>query len=421
MANVFSDIQNYTSGGASGQASSNLQGAVSTLAANIPPQLANLIPTLQLQVVQGTMTPAQAQAAIQQQSALNGIQGSPQATSAQMQALQQMQQVATNGGLTQSDKAQLQQISDQVNQQNQARQGAVMQQAAQQGIGGSGADLAARLSGAQSANQANSSMANNVAQDAQSRQLAAMSQSGQLAGQIQQQQFGQQATIGAAQNAVNQFNAGNQQQTNLANQNAQQNANTQNYQTANQVAGTNTGIQNTQNMLPYNTAIQQAGLNNQYSNSLASGQLSAGTGETKLAAQNNQATGNELGAIGSIVGGATGGSGNLGTQIGNAASSWFSDVRTKKDVKPMEDTDIEDILTKLTGKKYQYKKSSGVDDGKEHYGVMAQDLEKTPLKSAVHTDPNGMKQVEDNDDMRGATLAALANLHERMSALEGKN
>ena len=131
MANLFSGINNYLSGGASGGAQSDFQAAVGSLASAVPPSLANLIPTLQMQVVQGKMTPAQAAAAIQQQSAMNGVQGSPQAQAAQLQALTQMQQVATSGGLTQADKAQLQQISDQVNQQNQARQGAVMQQATQ--------------------------------------------------------------------------------------------------------------------------------------------------------------------------------------------------------------------------------------------------------------------------------------------------
>lgn len=274
------------SGGANDAANSDLQNAVSALTSTVQPNLSALIPQLQLQVVQGTMTPAQAQASLQQQSALNGIQLDPATQSAQLTALSQMQQVAANGGLTAADKAQLNDIQQTLATQNSGQEKAVMQGAAQQGMAGSGADLANRLSTAQTNETVAGNQGVQVAGQAQQRALTAMAQSGQLAQSMQSQQYNQAANTATAQNAINQFNA--QQQTNVNTSNAAntQAANATNFNTANTVAGTNTTIANQQNMMPLNTAQQQftnqLGVNQAVSNA----DVSAANDQVAMAKQN---------------------------------------------------------------------------------------------------------------------------------------
>lgn len=431
MSNVLAAVNNYLSGGASGAVTTDAQGAINTLAANIPPQLADLIPSLQQEVVAGTMTPAQAQAAIQQASAANGIQSDPTTSAAQLSALSQLQSVAQSGGLTDADKAQLGQLEGQVGQQNAARQGAVMQQAASQGIGGSGADLAARLSGAQSANVAASDEANNVAEDAQTRSLNALSQSGNLATQMNQNDFNNALQKAEAQNSINNFNAGNQQQASEYNANNQQQANLTNLSNAQNVSNTNTGIENTQAMLPLQTEQAQAALNNTYSENLGNAQLGAANTLNTAAKNNSAQSANDISAIGNALTNTLPGIANgvsnyangyttLGgglNELSTDPSQWVSDPDEKEDAKDLTDDDIDELLSKLTGKTYKYKKDSVANDGgKVHVGIMTSDLKKTPLASHVK-DTGQHEMIVGGPDMDGTILAVLSHLHDKMKDL----
>jgi hypothetical protein len=283
MANVFNSVQNTLSGGLNNASQSDLQTAVTSLTGTVNPNLQSLIPQLQLQIVQGTMTPAQAQAAIQKQSELNGIQLDPKTAQAQLTALSQIQQVASNGGLTAADKSQLNDIQQQLATQNSGQQKAIMSEAQQQGIGGSGTDLAARLSGAQT----NATIAGNqgmtVAGNASNRALTAMSGAGALGQSIQGQQYGQAANTASAQNTINAFNAQNQQGANTQNTANTQAANATNFGTANTVAGTNTGIKNTQAMMPLSTAQQT------FTNALDTNKAISGAANTAGSTMQDQA------------------------------------------------------------------------------------------------------------------------------------
>lgn len=409
-ASLFPAVQNLLSGGQLNASQSAYQNAVNALNQSVPSQLSNLIPTLQLQVVQGTMTPAQAQAAIQQQSALNGITVDPATMNAQMQSLTQLQQIASSGGMTAQDKAQLQQINSQVNAQNAGRQLAVQQQAQQQGEGGSGFELAAKLSSAQNANNAANQAGTQVAANAQQRALQAIQQSGQLGGQIQQEQFGEAATKAAAQDAVNQFNTGLQQQTNLTNANNTQAANLANFNTANQVAGTNTAIANQQAMLPLNTAATQ---NQQNLNWGANAAKVDQTQGAQLNTQANTNKANNTSSLNTLISAAPG--------IANAAENIFgsfSDPELKTEKKELNDDDIEELMHKMTGYKYKYKKDVPNAPKGEQTGIMSSDMKQTALKdNVVHSDKGDI--VVDNDNTKNAMFAALNNIHERMKKIEG--
>lgn len=412
MANLWSDISNYLSGGNIDKGLADQQRAADIIGQTEVPDLNTLIPQLKLQVQQGLMTPAQAQAAIQEASAYANIKTNPQLDQDQLAALNQLKGVATQGGLTDIDRAQLLDIQNQIASKNAAQQQALQTEFAQKGQGGSGAAMQARMLAGQGNANAGATAGAQIAANAQARALQAMQNYGQMAQGQQQQQFNQQAQAANAQNAINAFNAQNRQQTNLANQQAQQQANAANFGMANQIAGTNVGIQNQQAMLPYQTGQQN--FTNLLNRNVATGNALNKAG-TALTNQGNA----QAAAAGDYI--------NTAAKAGKAIydnwdtikngwdtfTGWLSDETKKKDIQPAED-DIESMMDKLVGKRFKYKDDPS---GTEHISPMAQDIQKAGLPTA--DTPMG-KVVIDNDKMKGAQLAALGNLHRRVSQLESK-
>lgn len=102
---------------------------------------------------------------------------------------------------------------------------------------------------------------------------------------------------------------------------------------------------------------------------------------------------------------------------GGEGASAMSDKRAKTDVKASNDA-VKEFLSKVQAKSYEYKNPDmpGAAEGRR-YGVMAQDLEKTPMgKSLVKDTPNG--KMIDTVQGFGALLAAAGELNKRLVALE---
>lgn len=119
-------------------------------------------------------------------------------------------------------------------------------------------------------------------------------------------------------------------------------------------------------------------------------------GSQSQAAQGNAATGGLLSAVGGL----------------------FSDEKMKEGVKRAPD--IEQILKKIKPVAFEYKPEAGQGDG-EHVGVVAQDLEKTPLKENVIDTPMGKmihpgKQENSNLDL---IVQLAARVHELEGQLKG--
>lgn len=111
--------------------------------------------------------------------------------------------------------------------------------------------------------------------------------------------------------------------------------------------------------------------------------------------------------------------GLMGIAGGVAAGLVKSDERAKTDIKDGS-TDIHKFLDALHAQSYHYKDPSapGASPG-QHTSVMAQDLEKTPVGSQmVKEAPNGLKMVDYGQGL-AAILAAQADLHKRLKAVEG--
>jgi hypothetical protein len=214
----------------------------------------------------GNLTPQQIQTMQQGPNALAGIQTDPRLVQAQMAALQQL---STTGqmGMTPAEQAALYQAQQQAAGQAQAKNAQIENQFAAQGMGGSGAQLAAQLANSQNSAQMLGNNSNQVAQNAQQNAMQALAQSGQLGGQMQAQQFGQQAQIAQAQNYINQFNTANSQAVQNANVQEANAAQLRNLQNQQGIMGQNTQLSNQQQQ--YNKQLLQQQFNNQMA--LASG------------------------------------------------------------------------------------------------------------------------------------------------------
>lgn len=208
----------------------------------------------------GVLTPEMEQyIAVEQPKA---ITTDPRFKTAQMQALQQMQERAT-GGMTAADRAALHQVQSGVQGDINSRLASIQQQAAMRGQAGGGSELTAKLIAAQTGANREAESADRLAQQQQAGRENALAQMAQYAAQGQQQDFGQQFQQQQAQNELNRFNVGNQisqQQRNVGASNQAQAGNLGNLQNIYN-ANTQQGNQEQQNQLNRQMQEYQANTN----------------------------------------------------------------------------------------------------------------------------------------------------------------
>lgn len=137
-----------------------------------------------------------------------GYQADPRTLQAQTLALRQMQQVAGAGGYTPVEREQIAQAQRQAALAEQSQRGAIQQQMAMRGVGGSGLDYAAQLGAQQSAANQGRADAASIAAQAQQRALLAMQAASQQAAQVRGQTLNEQ---GARNDAIDRFNQANTQ------------------------------------------------------------------------------------------------------------------------------------------------------------------------------------------------------------------
>ena len=112
--------------------------------------------------------------------------------------------------------------------------------------------------------------------------------------------------------------------------------------------------------------------------------------------------------------------GSMGTLLTGLAIEWAkpgSDIRMKKNISPGAG-EVESFLDALNSYKYEYKDENapGADAGM-FVGVMAQDLEKTPMGASFVQDTPKGKRVDYGHGL-AAILASQANIHDRLKHLE---
>ncbi len=350
---------------------------------------------IQQLVEQGVISPEDAKTALAGRSELDNVTTDPRLKSAQMDALSQLQDIGSSGGMTLNDKANLNQIAVDEATKAKGNRDAIIQSANAKGMGGSGLDLMAQLQNEQSAASNKSTRDLNVAGMAQQRALEALMQGGTLAGNMQNQEFNQGATKANANDAISKFNAQNQNTMNLNNAQAHSAAQAANLANKQNIANSNANIQTQQNAQKSNIAQQM--FNNKIAR--AGGQQSANNMNAQIQGQNSQ---NQANATNQTIG------------TGLTVAAMMSDERQKEDIKEFSPSDF---LDSVTGYKFKYKDPKKHGEG-ERVGVMSQDLEKSEIGSQlVHDTPEG--KVVDYGKAGPHMMAALADLNKRIKKIEG--
>jgi hypothetical protein len=146
-----------------------------------------------------------------------------------MAALEQLTGISQTG-LMPGEEAALRQARRGAAAESQAKSAQLLDEFARRGMGGSGAELAARLQAGQAGSERLGEESDRLMQMAQQRALEAIGQSSGLAGNIRQQSFGEQSDVARAKDVINQFNTQNRQSVQQRNINASNTAALRNLQ-----------------------------------------------------------------------------------------------------------------------------------------------------------------------------------------------
>ncbi len=175
------------------------------------PEVSDLRVKLKNLVSQGKIKPEEAETIFQEQSGLKGYQQNEQARNAQISALQGLQDTVDSGGLDAEAKANLNEARSQENTAQRGNREAILANARARGVGGTGLEFASSLANEQgSASRSADAGFKEVALQEQ-RRREALSDLANTGTAVEAQQFGQANTINSAQDAINRFNAANQQ------------------------------------------------------------------------------------------------------------------------------------------------------------------------------------------------------------------
>lgn len=326
-------------------------------------------------------------------SAMEGIQLDPRLQQAQMEALSYLKEKG-QAPIGEEERIQFDQFRRKAAGDEQARQASILQGMAQRGNLDSGAQLAAQLSSSQASTNRAAEEGDRLALAAIQAKRQAIGDRANLAGNISQQQFGQKSQIASAKDIIDRFNTQNRQSIQGANLAARQS-----------IADRGVDTRNQQQM--YNAGLEQQRFLNEMSKA----------GATTGAMQNlaNQKFG-ESQAIQSANAAMTG----AFIQGGATYMGAKSDKNVKENIKKVDfkgiEGDLKNLLDKLESYQYNYKDE---DKSEKNIGVMAQDLEKSPLGKKFVKEVDGVKMV-DYGKMAGTQLAAIANINKRLSKIEDK-
>lgn len=220
-------------GGKSGEASGDLEKALQAIQAVQVPTVEQMQFQLQKLVQAGILTPQKAQFYLQNPSAYQTEVIPQLGTQAQESTIGQLQADAAAGGLGAIDEAKIQDIIRELNTQEKGQRGAILQNAAARGTLTSGETLASELEAIQGDAANANQLGLGTAANAEEMRLAELTSAGSLGAGLQGQENTQANTVAGATDAINRFNAAQQQGTenfNVQNENAARAANLANEQ-----------------------------------------------------------------------------------------------------------------------------------------------------------------------------------------------
>jgi hypothetical protein len=262
------------------------------------------IPTIEEQQIalerlqlQGTLDPIMEGVETLGPSEMGAISLDPELRAAQMAALRDMGSIA-RGGLSATDRANINEIRARNAQQVRAQEESIMQEMARRGMGGSNQELVARMQAAQMGANRASSEGDRIAAMAEQARREALSQQASMAGNVRGADFGEASAKAQAADAIARFNAANKQGVMTRNVGASREAEAANLAAKQRLADANVGLSNQQQM--YNKALIQQ----QYRNQMERAQAKANALAGEAAAQKQEAAQDR--AMGSGIGNTVG-------------------------------------------------------------------------------------------------------------------
>jgi hypothetical protein len=268
-------------GGSSDTANQDLEQALAAIQGIQTPDAQEMQYQIQKLVQAGVITPEMAQTYLQSPNALASENVDQTGTQAQEESIADLLDAAKSGGENPAEQAAQAQLIQQMNTQERGANDAAIQGQAARGALTGGETLAAQLGNNQDETVNANETAEANAGNAYSQMLNELTSAGSLGSGLQGQENTQANTVAAATNAINQFNATQQQQEENMNVGAENTAQTENVENQQQIENQNTANQNAyeqyQAQLPQE--VEQ--------DALQKAQAEAGVNE----AQANQATG----------------------------------------------------------------------------------------------------------------------------------
>lgn len=169
---------------------------------------------LQLETLQyfGDFSPEQLQQYNLGPSAMEQISVDPLYKQKQMDALERIGQLSTEG-ITPEERAILELSQRRASAQTQAKVNQILQDRQQRGVAGGGDELAAKLAATQQGADLQSQQDLEAAQQMMNTRRQALSQLAEQAGGMRRQEYGEQTDLARSRDVINQFNVQNTQDT----------------------------------------------------------------------------------------------------------------------------------------------------------------------------------------------------------------
>lgn len=282
-------------GGKSGEASDALKQAMADIANVKTPTVQDLQFQIQKLTEAGKITPAEAKTFLQNPSAFLNENIDQTGTQAQQKAIAELLNAVSEGGLNPEEQAKLSDIEQQLGATEKGANDAIVQRQAERGALTGGETLAAQLEGNQTADVTANKNAEAAAAEAYNAMLQELTSAGSLGAGLQGQENTQGNTVAAATDAINRFNAAqeqNQENFNVGNKNTAQAENVKNEQRIGDTNVTNTNEH----------ALQQSQLPQEvYQDEIQKAAAEAGVSEN-MATQDTAQGGQNAALIGGLVG-----------------------------------------------------------------------------------------------------------------------
>ena len=176
-------------------------------------------------------------------SASSEIKSNPKLEQAQLDALGSMQERA-QGGLTPADLADINEVKRQSAEGLAGQDANIIDNMAQRGIGGSGAELAMRLDAKSKAQSSAGAESDKLAAMNYKAKMDALTGAGNMAGNMQQADFGRQMQQAQSQDAISKFNQSGKYNVGAANAAAMSNVDSANLTAAQNNANQGTALHN---------------------------------------------------------------------------------------------------------------------------------------------------------------------------------